>query len=431
MKNRIFLALAIVAVSMTAHAQGSMNTFSPYTFYGLGDLRVQGPSSKAGMGSVGVAAREVMDYVNPASLSALPRNTFHFDLGIEGGFFYLEDDSKKSSYNTFNLRDIVFRMPLGRKLGFGASVAPYSSVGYRVKVRENRQEVLAQLYEMGATGADYLYEGSGDISQARFSLGWEPIKRLSIGVDMVYYFGKIDRDYNTMLISREPGFYIPSADMRQAEKISRVRWGVGAQYNIISKPGATAQGDRELTIGATYLPELALNAETTAMASNATETPQPLSNSLGDGFQLPETFAAGIFYRTRRLGAGFDYERQNWAKANKSTAERGFENTNAFRAGAEFTPSRHDVRTIFKRVTYRAGLRHSNYYMNFGGHEINDTAISLGFGIPLKTDQESYLDLGLEYGHRGAKKMMSENYFRVSIGFRLSGEGWFLKRMYH
>ncbi len=423
--------LAMAATVMASHAQGSINTFSPYTFYGLGDLRVQGPTSMTGMGGVGVAGREVMDYVNPASLSALPRNSFHFDFGIEGDFFYLKDGSKKSSYNSFNLKDLVLRMPLGSKIGFGVSLAPYSSVGYRVKAKEERPEVLANLYQMGAMGADYLHNGSGDVSQIKFSLGWEPVKRLSIGVDMVYYFGKIERDFRSEILSLSPDISIPSAFMSQADEVSRIRWGFGAQYNIIEQSGATIQSYRILTVGATYLPELSLNASSSIMASNATDTPQPLPNALGGGLKLPETFAAGLFYRTWRFGAGFDYERHNWAKANKGTTEMAFRNTDAFRAGAEFTPSRHDVRSLFKRITYRAGLRRCNYYMSFNGHEINDTAATVGLGIPLKTDKESYLDLGLEYGNRKGKDMIQENYFKVSIGFRLSGDGWFQKRMYH
>jgi hypothetical protein len=422
--------LAMVATSVAAHAQGSMNTFSPYTLYGLGDIRMQGTAAKAGMGGVNIAAREVMDYVNPASLSALPRNSFHFNFGIEGDFFYLRDGVKKSSYNTFNVRDMVFRMPLGRKLGFGASLSPLSSVGYRIKESVPAEELDPRLYEMGAAGADYLYKGSGDVSQVRFSLGWEPAKRLSLGVDMIYYFGRIERNYSSHIFSRDPEFDIPSADIAQLDEVSRLRWGVGVQYNIIEQSGATAQSYRVLTVGATYLPELALKARSSITASNATQTPQPLYYSIAGDYRLPATYTAGVFYRTWRLGAGIDYERSNWADANRSTTEMQYRNTNTFRAGAEFTPSRHDVRSVFKRITYRAGVHHSNHYMSFGLGEITDTAVTVGLGIPMRTDKESYLDLGMEYGSRGAKNMIREDYFRVSIGFRLSGEGWFQKRMY-
>lgn len=415
-----------MAVStMAVHAQSSVNTFSPYTFYGLGDLRAQGSAAHAGMGGANVAARGLLDNANPASLSALPRKTFHFNFGIEGGFFYLGENGKKTSYNTFNLHDVVMRMPLGRKLGFGASLSPYSSAGYRIKSQARPEDIVA-LYPQGVTGVDYLFKGSGDISQAKFSLGWEPVKRLSLGVEMIYYFGKIERDFSTVIQSPRPSTNFLPVEMRHTTKVSRARWGAGLQYNIIEQYGATAQSYKVLTVGATYLPELALKPALEAVTGDD----QQLEGQPGENFKLPETFAAGLFYRTWKLGVGIDYERQNWANSNAGIDGIGFRNTDSFRAGAEFTPSRYDVRSFFKRVTYRAGVRHSGYYMTFNGKEMNDTAVSLGFGIPLKSNRDTYLDLGLEYGSRKAAGMVKEDYFRASIGFRLSSEGWFQKRMY-
>lgn len=424
----------MLGLTVAAHAQSSVNTYSPYTFYGLGDLQQQGTAAFRGMGGVGVAARGfgglsvsnsgLHNYVNPASLSMLPRSTFHFDFGLEGGFFYLKEGDKKTSYNTFNIRDLVFRMPLGRRLGFGATLTPYSSVGYRVKQAETDPSILAQLMEQGATGVDYLHRGSGDITQAKFSLGWEPVKRLSLGVDMIYYFGETERSYTTQIYASDPdNDFAPSAVM-QAEKVSRIRWGVGAQYDIIQ------QSRRVLTVGATYMPELSLKADISVEAANATAKPQPLDNAISPDFKLPETIAAGLHYQTWRLGAGIDYEYQGWANGNTGRGDMSFRNTNAFRAGMEYTPSRHDVRSPFKRVTYRLGVRQNDYYMSFGGRDIKERAVALGFGIPFKTDRESYLDLGLEYGSRGSAAMVKENFFRISIGFRLSGDGWFQKMMY-
>lgn len=422
--NRLIVAFVVLLAAMPAWSQSSTNTFSPYTFWGLGDLAQQGTGNQRSMGGAGVASRGVMNTLNPASLSALERKTFNFDFGIEGGMYYLKEGAKKTSYNTFNIKDLVFRMPLGKRLGFGASLTPFSNVGYRVKESETDPAKLADAYQNGAFGIDYLWQGSGDMAQMKFSLGWEPVKRLSLGVDMLYYFGEINRSYASQFLSRESHTGITNPSITQNERISRIRWGFGAQYNILE------QNRRWLTVGATYLLETSLNPDINVLASNSTGSAQVLSNGLLTRFKLPETFAAGVFYQTWRLQAGIDFERQNWAKANPNAGELQLRNTNQVRAGVEFTPARYDVRYPFRRVSYRLGVRRGDYYMKFGGHNIVDKAITVGFGIPFKVDRQSYLDLGLELGQRGSAAVVRETYFKISVGFRLNSSGWFQKMMY-
>ena len=85
-------ALAVwLALPVAAQAQSSsLNAFSPYTFYGLGDFSTQGPAYMRSMGGVGVGYRNSMkiNYINPASYSLLGRKTFLFNVGIEGNNTY-------------------------------------------------------------------------------------------------------------------------------------------------------------------------------------------------------------------------------------------------------------------------------------------------------------------------------------------------------
>ncbi len=411
----------MLVAATTAQAQSSVNTFSAYTFGGLGDLRTQGAANLRGTGGAGVAERGFVNTMNPASLSVLPRNTFNFNFGMEAGFFYLKEDAKKTSYNSMNISDLTFHMPLARKLGFGMSLSPFSSVGYRVREESVDESVLAGLYPAGIAGANFLYEGSGDVSQAKVSLGWEPVKRLSVGIDMIYYFGDLEHKFAANLIAADPDESFVSPSMSRTIKISRIHWGFGAQYNIIQ------ESRKWLTAGATYRPGGKLGAKITRSAKNIFDAPQILSGDLRPEIELPAVYAGGMHYRAERIGAGLDYEYQGWAAANGSDM---FRNTNAVRAGFEYTPRRYDVRRPMNRVAYRAGVRYNDYYMLFGGREISDKAVTLGLGIPFKLDRESYLDLAFEVGQRGSTALVKENYFKISIGFRLFGEGWFQKMQY-
>lgn len=114
-------ALAVwLALPVAAQAQSSsLNAFSPYTFYGLGDFSTQGPAYMRSMGGVGVGYRNSMkiNYINPASYSLLGRKTFLFNVGIEGNNTYSKTAEAKTSHNSFNVRDIALAMPLGRGVG--------------------------------------------------------------------------------------------------------------------------------------------------------------------------------------------------------------------------------------------------------------------------------------------------------------------------
>ncbi len=436
-------ALAMMPMLVSAQLT-SINTYSPYTFYGLGDFHTQGPANLRSMGGVGAGYRAfvtttaingIINYTNPASLSATPRQSFHFNFGMEGSNHYLRTTDKNTSFNTFNIRDIAFQMPLAHRLAVGISLTPFSSVGYQTEAEETDENVLAQLYEGGAVGAKYLHAGSGEVNQAKLSIGWEPVKNLSVGVDMVYYFGKLNRDFTTAIQTRTSSSNYINTQVAQTEQISRIMWNFGLQYNII------ADTYRQLTFGATYNIGGKLNPEVSTVVVNSLSEVQAIDNGLTEQFELPATITAGLSYQTWRTSVGLDYSHQGWGGLNKGSEIAGdgsvgmkFRDVNAFRAGIEYTPERTDVRKLFRRFTYRAGLKYSDYYMKFNDTDIKDMGLTLGIGLPFRTESRSYIDIGVEYGRRGTTKndLIREDYFKVSVGFRLFGtDGWFVKRKFN
>lgn len=196
----LFGAAVLSCLAAGAAAQtSSINAFSPYTMYGIGELSTPGTLSMRSMGGVGVAVRNpgVANMLNPAAFSAAPRKTFLFSFGIEGQNYYnsqsVDNTSKKSAYNTFNFHDIAFQIPIAKKVGLGFSLAPYSSVGYRTQYyREYRPNdpVWGNIGPM-----QYTYQGEGDLSEVKLGVGWEPFKNFSVGIAAQYYWGRIDRTY--------------------------------------------------------------------------------------------------------------------------------------------------------------------------------------------------------------------------------------------
>ena len=215
-------ALAVwLALPVAAQAQSSsLNAFSPYTFYGLGDFSTQGPAYMRSMGGVGVGYRNSMkiNYINPASYSLLGRKTFLFNVGIEGK----KTAEAKTSHNSFNVRDIALAMPLGRGVGLGVSVTPLSSVGYRVQMEDTDPLLLANdKYVV------YNYLGEGTVTQAKLGLGVQVTKHLALGADLIYYHGRTTRSFSTTVTSLMTSTQYSNAVGRSSETISRIGMNFG------------------------------------------------------------------------------------------------------------------------------------------------------------------------------------------------------------
>ena len=106
-------------ISAVYAQMSSLNTFSPYTMYGIGDLAVGGSAFNRPMGGVGVAFRTPyrFNYLNPAALSAIPRQSALFNFAGEGKNIYAKSPNTSTSYNTFNIHDLGLAVPLGKGVG--------------------------------------------------------------------------------------------------------------------------------------------------------------------------------------------------------------------------------------------------------------------------------------------------------------------------
>ena len=76
---------AMLVVPVSAMAQtSSINAFSPYSMYGIGELQTPGVVAQRSMGGVGLGMRSsvMVNPLNPAAYSLTPRQGFLFDFGV-------------------------------------------------------------------------------------------------------------------------------------------------------------------------------------------------------------------------------------------------------------------------------------------------------------------------------------------------------------
>lgn len=423
----LLVAVAAFAPWVVSAQSSSLNTFSPYTFYGLGDLSTQGTALVRSMGGAGIGYRSSVsvNYLNPAAYSAVNQRSFLFNVGMEGSNYYDRTASTKTSFNTFNIRDIALQFPIIRNLGFGFSITPYSNVGYRVQAADTTTLINSAIGRV-----NYIYTGSGGVTQAKAGVGWQPFKGLSIGAELVYYFGSIERTYNTTFTVITGSGAYNAVTANQTESVSKIFANFGVQYTPIQTPNTI------LTLGAVYQMGGKLNSEIERyIPSGNLASDVVLRDTLGSNFSLPNTFGAGIYLHRAKWSIGADYVYSAWGSVNGSdaTPDVTFRNTSTIKIGGQFTPRPGDVRNFFNRCSYRMGLRYGNHYMDMRGQSIDDKAITIGAGMPVKLMGLNYINLGAELGQRGSTRngLIKETYFKFSIGISLFGEDyWFMKYKY-
>ena len=444
---KLVVAAAVMLPYAVSAQTSSINAFSPYTMYGIGEINTPGTTQMRSMGGVGVAMGTPgkINLLNPAAYSTIPQKSFLFSFGLEGQNYYnsqkVDNVSKNTAYNTFNFHDIAFQMPVAKKLGLGFSLTPYSSVGYRTKYTQDYDPNDPVWGNVGRV--QYVYQGEGDVTEVKVGLGWEIFKNFSLGVAAQYYWGDIDRSFVMTPTPITGDGTFSSTVGSDNYSISSIKGQVGVLWKAIMNQ------KRMLTFGATYDFGGNLNPDVTSRIYIG-----DLYNTVVKGdtthlkLVLPRQLAVGAYYQTGRWAVGVDYVFQNWGGRNSGYEMTGtsgsgenktaYTNTSTIKMGVEYTPNRYDARHFLKRWSYRAGFRYGAYNQTFNGDKLAQYAVTAGIGIPVRRGAFSAIDIGVEYGRRGYNiadrlGLVRQQYFKFAIGFTLfagqmeNGEYWFMR----
>ena len=456
----LIVALIVVLLPLAAEAQtSSINAYSPYSMYGPGELLTPGNVQMRSMGGIGIGLRATnqVNTQNPAAASSVPRKSFLFDVSADGTHYRnnqmkydasgAESHKAKTAYNTANIHNISMAFPLAKGVGATLSVAPYSSVGYKMNVTDQNEDNWADIGRVV-----YSHLGEGDITEVKLAVAWAPWPNLSLGVAAKYFWGSIDRSYSTSIPNVITGAgNFASTQGRDQYVVNNFKLQAGLQVNII------ANEKRGLTLGATYdlggkLNPKVLNYVYTDNTINGIQS-VPVRNDLSTlELRVPHEYGVGLYYQDRMIAWGVDYKYSAWGNDNSDFTENNndkdvavaYTNTHTIKAGFEITPKRTDVRNYLNRITYRVGARVGNYYQTFAGEQINQMAITAGLGFPIKLWGASSLNLGFEYGRNSAVRatqfngmkvgLVKQNYYKISVGFTLfsvdTSDYWFVRQKF-
>ena len=337
----------------------------------------------------------------------------------------------RSGNNTFNVYDFVLSFPIYRSSAFMVGITPYSDVGYDFTSIETDPDII------GNTGnISYGSYGTGSVYQVFGGAGVTLWKRFSVGAEIIYYFGNLDKvtkmDYaNSSYRSVNSGSEL---------MVRGVTGKFGLQYE------QKLSGDVSMIIGATYKLGTGMRGYATnyryANQSSVTDTLKHKVDTLAKtGVRFADELGIGISFKGgERWSAEFNYLRSDWRKSGMDKAqgfsavgESRFSSTvsQSFRAGFEIVPNRNDIRYYLRRCAYRAGVYYDQAYYKLDGNNVNSVGLTLGVTLPVYRWYNG-ISLGVDVGQRASTRnnMIRERYAMFVIGFNIH-DIWFQKPRYN
>ena len=423
MRKKIYSILMTLAFSAVAFAQSGTN--SPYSQYGLGVLSDQSNGFNRGMNGLGLGSRtgNQLNFINPASYSALDSLTFIFDVGLSGqNTNFKEGALRKNAKNAdFEYATAGFR--LFKNLGMSFGIVPFTNVGY------NYTETQL-LNDDSRVRSNQVLEGIGGVHAIYVGAGWQAFKGFSVGANISYLWGNIERKIATTYNDES----VNSLSKLYNLDVASYKLDFGVQYELpINKKD-------KLTFGATMSVGHSLNAEPTCdiitrnPGTGISDTTRYVNAS---SVELPFMYGIGVMYNhNNKLDLGFDYSLQQWGSTSFPSYSNGAYTSNdnyymdrhKFTLGGDYCANK-DGRSFFSRLHYRAGVSYATPYFKVGDKDgPKEISLSAGFGIPVKNlwGNRSIVNISGQWVHSSADGLITENTLRLNIGVTFN-ERWFMK----
>ena len=422
MIKKIIVSICLL-FSLAIYAQES--TSSPYSFYGIGDIKFKGSAENRSMGSISVLQDSIhINIQNPAQLACLKLT------GLALGGTYANTKSKTETQEAkarrTSLDYMAVAFPVG-KVGIGFGLIPYSSVGYKIGrtayVTNNNNDTIRSIISR--------YNGIGGVNKVFLGFGYRLTKNINIGGDLQYNFGTIE----TKSLQYQTDLQYGSRENNVSD-LRGVNFDLGITYQT------KVNSKYSFFSSLTYTPEAALTSGNTRnieivqlLSTSAISVIERQNISVEDTkIKLPSklSFGSGFGEVKKWLVGGEITFTQNSVMSNRFTDIDGatFENSVRYSLGGFFIPNYNSYSSYYKRIVYRGGVRYENTGLVIQDKSITDFAANIGLGIPL-SGTFTNINIGLEIGKRGTKyyNLVEENYINLSVGLSLSDK-WFVKRKF-
>jgi hypothetical protein len=412
-----FLLLSLI------FTQAAAQTNSPYSRYGIGDIKNQESIQSRGIGGVSIADDPFaqVNYLNPASYPGIKLTTLQAGLDAERHNVVSKDSSNITG--GINITYLTLGMPVGRNGGLAFGLMPESRVSYRALSTEvfSDSNNLSRLYE-GKGGVQKLFVGYG-----------HAIKDFSFGVNVNFLFGNYTTVSSNQFLDDIATYTSENANVNNLKGIN---FNLGMQYHHLFTTGALAK--KRFSFGATYAPQstMAVNNSNYQYAYINPNLADTIVKNIDQSVKLvlPSRLSGGVMLSKGDVWKiGVDGFAASWSNYKFNDKVDSTTNSWGLKIGGSYRKTSLDNSKFAERVDYRFGLFTGNDYLKINGTNIAYSGVSLGLGLPLKIRKTSYgsINMALQVGNRGTSdnNLVQQRFTNFSIGLSVS-EKWFVKRRY-
>lgn len=448
-------------------------TYSPYSRYGLGELNSTGFAQINAMGGTFIGFKPDtiapinINAANPAAITGVRLTTLEM-----GGYAqFTEFNNGKSALKTRNINFsyVSLGVPLKQKASACIGILPYSNVGYTLKNTVSNEAIGDVNYE---------YSGDGGINKAFFGLGVSPFKKslinfyrsaqkdslvkhkevkkykkirfrkeilseFSIGGRLDYLFGSVL--HKSSVVYPNSTYYYNTRRFRAITyKDFTGCFGLQTSFTIDSVKKRELR--KKIKIGFGYF----LTIPNTIMVKSSNLAYNYSLNSFGDEtpkdtfiyvIDAPSTIRLpmehGIGFSIRKgdmISVAADAAYTNWQQFRYLNTVNDLTNSYRISFGINFVPNRYSAGSgaYLKRIQYRIGGFYSTGALELKNTQINNYAITFGFGLPVGINRQfSVVNISAQLGELGSinNNLIRERYAKIIIGFTFNDK-WFNKLRY-
>lgn len=410
------LFLSLTGISLLAQDN------SPYSRFGLGNIRPQENVANRGMGGTSIADDNplIANPTNPATYTGLKMTSYQ--VALDGSIMNLKNNNGVYRTGGSTLSYVNIGLAVSKKMGFSFGLLPFTRAKYSMLETKDLGFATASNNFYGGGGLQKIYVGAA-----------RSIGIVSIGLNMGYTFGNL---VNTSESDFTDSLRMLSNNITGRTTMGGLFWQAGTLVNYKIK------GETYLKIGATYTASQTINGKREtywqSFLGNVTSpdysvTIDSVSNLRGK-IKIPQQLAAGILYKVGdHWQVGLDFVSSDWSTYRNYDQPDSFGNAYLIRAGGAITPDVNSVNNYWKKMTYRAGIYSGHDAFRFNTISLPRMGFTLGLGYPIRRTNLSIgqINAALDFGRRGTTDngLIRENYTRFAIGLTFNDK-WFIKRRY-
>lgn len=416
-KTFTLIALLVSAFIFTSKAQEN----SPYTRFGIGELRNQTPAGMRSWGSQTAAfhSRDRFNISNPASLGDLKLTNYQIGLYGKGLKVMNSEVSQNFGYATIDYITLAFPLKHAA-VSFG--LLPVSRVNYDVIEINEAANGLPKYLQM--------FKGDGSVNEVYLATGATIKKKLRVGIKGSFVFGNLRNATRLVFADTLNGF---NSRYYNDRHLSGFAWLAGVQYDVKWKEKHT------VTVGLAGHLKNPISSTRDMMLNRyfyynsveiAYDTIQSSFNQKGLVI-LPTQYDAGIMYAYQNkwlAGVNFNYIQASQYRSFDEVDS--FKNAYKVSAGIQWIPNDAALEGLYNRMKFRLGGYYQLTPIYIYQTQLKKYALTAGFGLPVKRFF-SDIDFSIEVGKIGTVKnnLLEERYILGTLGFSIS-DRWFIKRKY-